>query len=162
MVYAIILAKQTEAALMAMVPRQARATRAATSKALHLIEREVKLALSQTSTGSDQGRAANGRFQKHVHTASAPGQPPFLRTGNLRRSVQVEGPLPTGPTSVEGQVGPTAVYARIQELGGQTGRGGRTTLPARPYVEPSFVKVMPEIGVIYREAWAAALRDIGI
>jgi phage gpG-like protein len=159
MAYAIILAKQTEAALMAMVPRQAAATKAATSKSLHLIEKAIKEKLSTSGSVTNPGRATNGRFQKNIYASSPPGEPPYLRTGALRRSVQVDGPHPTGPTSVEGQVGPTIVYARIQELGGVA---GHSTLPARPYAQPAFEEVMPEIGVIYREAWAAALRDIGI
>jgi phage gpG-like protein len=156
--YVVLFTKQTVAALERLTAKQAAATRTATAKALHLIEKEAKSALSQTSTSTDTGRDAKGRFLKHIHSASAPGDPPFLRSGALRRSIQVDGPHPTGPTSVEGQVGPTIVYGRIQELGGVAGRGA--VLPARPYMQPSFEKVMPEIGVIYRDAWRAALHGV--
>jgi phage gpG-like protein len=59
-------------------------------------------------------------------------------TGTLRRSITVKGPHPLGLGRWEAQIGPTAVYGRIQELGGVTGRGGATVLPARPYVAPTL------------------------
>lgn len=143
-------------ALSAMRKRQAAATGRATGLALHTIERRAKELLSKTSSAGEQGRDAQGRFRKVEYTASPPGEPPFLRTGTLRRSVQVEGPTPTGTTSWMGLVGPTAVYGRIQELGGTAGRGA--VLPARPYMLPAFDDVKDKIRAIYREAWAAALR----
>lgn len=142
MAHVILFTKQTEAALVALTAKQAAATRGATGKALHLIEREVKDTLRQ------------GSHKRGTPTGSAAGDPPWKISGDLGRSVQVDGPHPTGPTSVEGQVGPTIVYGRIQELGGVA---GHAVLPARPYMQPSFEKVMPEIAVIYREAWRSAL-----
>ena len=38
------------------------------------------------------------------------------------------------------RVAPTTVYARIQELGGQAGRGHQSALPPRPYVSPAVTK----------------------
>lgn len=148
--------KSLQGALTAIQRRQVAATGRATSEALHRIERRTKELLSKTSSTGEETRDSKGRYRKRSHTASAPGEPPFLRTGALRRSVQVEGPEPTGPTSWEGQVGPTIVYGRIQELGGTAGHG--VTLPARPYMQPAFDQVQPHIAQIYRDAWAAALR----
>jgi phage gpG-like protein len=148
--------KELAAALTAIRKREGAATGRATGLALHTIERKAKELLSKTSSAGEQGRDAQGRYRKVQYTASPPGEPPFLRTGTLRRSVQVEGPTPTGPTSWMGQVGPTAVYGRIQELGGTAGRG--SVLPARPYMLPAFDDVKDQIARLYREAWAAALR----
>lgn len=131
------------AAFAAISARQVRFTGVATGKALHLVERETKKNLNRTT------------HKRGEPTASMPGDPPALVSGDLRRSVQVEGPAPTGPISWEGWVGPTIKYGRIQELGGDT---GRSTLPARPYVSPTLADCMPEIATIYREAWAAALK----
>lgn len=133
---------QFTAALTAVQAKQVAATGSATRKALHLIERNTKIKLATTS------------HKRGTPTPSAPGDPPSLVSGNLRRSIQVEGPAPTGPIGWEGKVGPTMEYARVQELGGST---GRAELPARPYQGPAFEESLPEIAEIYAEAWAAAL-----
>lgn len=70
--------------------------------------------------------------RKGTPTPSPRGAPPAVITGTLRRSVITE----RRPGYVA--VGPTAVYARIHELGGTTGRHGATTLPERPYVTPAY------------------------
>jgi phage gpG-like protein len=74
---------------------------------------------------------------KRTPTPSPEGAPPAAISGTLRRSVIKE----TGAGYVD--VGPSVVYARIQELGGQTGRRGATRLPARPYVEPGYNSALP-------------------
>jgi len=75
---------------------------------------------------------------------------------HLRRSVNVTGPESVGATGWQGEVGPTAVYGRIQELGGIAGHGSR--LPARPYMKPAWDEVEPLILPTYRAAWSGALR----
>lgn len=93
--------------------------------------------------------------QKGTVTPAAPGQPPSLITGTLLRSIVLKGPV--GSAGVyTAEIGPSAVYGRIQELGGDTGRGHRTHLPARPYVAPAWAKVSAEIPEIYTSAWAWA------
>jgi phage gpG-like protein len=69
-------------------------------------------------------------------TPSAPGEPPSLVTGQLRRSVVM---IPKGRAHV--QVGATTVYARIQELGGDAGRDHSAHLPPRPYLAPALRKL---------------------
>jgi phage gpG-like protein len=56
-------------------------------------------------------------------------------------------------------MGPTAPYARIQELGGATGRGGATVLPARPYFIPAAERVLRggHIAELFNRAWAEAI-----
>jgi HK97 gp10 family phage protein len=121
------------------------ATRQATAKALHLIEKRAKEKLTTSSHAASEP------------TPSAPGEPPSLVTGNLRRSIKVTGPTLITSSTWMGQVGPTAVYGRIQELGGVTGRGGATTLPARPYMRPALEEVMPEITDLFRAAATKAI-----
>jgi phage gpG-like protein len=79
-------------------------------------------------------------------TPSAPGEPPSLVTGQLRRSVRM---IPKGRAHV--QVGATTVYARIQELGGDAGRGHATHLPRRPYLAAALKKVT-ESGALTKAA----------
>lgn len=90
-------------------------------------------------------------------TPSAPGEPPALVTGTLRRSVIATPPEPAGPARWTASAGGTVVYARIQELGGQAGRG--SLLPARPYLRPA-TQALTESGALSRiaaEAYLAAL-----
>jgi phage gpG-like protein len=123
------------------------ATRAATAEASHLLEAEIKRTLSTSS------------HRKGTPTPSSPGEPPSLVTGTLRRSITVNGPHPLGAVRWEAEIGPTAVYGRIQELGGVTGRGHQTTLPARPYVAPAFAKLAATgaLARVYHAAWRRAI-----
>lgn len=88
-------------------------------------EREIKQRLSLSS------------HPPGTPTPSPPGSPPSLVSGGLRRSVFEDGPREEGAGRWVTVVRPTAAQARIQELGGVSGRGHRTRLPARPYVRPS-------------------------
>lgn len=123
------------------------ATRYATAQASHLLEREIKAQLALTS------------HPRGTPTPSSPGEPPSLVTGTLRRSISVKGPTPLGYGRWEAHIGPTAVYGRIQELGGVTGRGGATQLPPRPYVRPAYEKLARSgaLTALYSSAWRAAM-----
>ncbi|MFG3287254.1 hypothetical protein ACGF3G_00320 [Streptomyces sp. NPDC048179] len=138
---------QLTAALEGLVGTFDAATRTATAQASHLLEREIKQTLSTSS------------HPRGTPTPSRPGEPPSLITGTLRRSITVKGPTPLGRGRWEAQIGPTAVYGRIQELGGITGRGGATELPPRPYVRPSYEKLAASgaLANLYYSAWRAAM-----
>jgi len=123
------------------VEQMRRATLAATAKALHLIEKRTKEKLGLKS------------HRKGTPTPSGAGEPPALITGNLRRSITVTGPEPLTANSWRGSVGPTAVYGRVQELGGPTGRG---VLPARPSLQPSYGELQEEIRRVFVAAWTEA------
>jgi len=135
------------AAIEAMVVAADVASREAVAAGAHLIEAETKEDLSI------------GSHAKGEPTSSAPGAPPDLVTGALRRSVKVEGPARVGPATWRAGVGPTAVYGRIQELGGVTGRGGATALPARPYLGPALQHLIDSgrLSAVFSKAWRAAV-----
>lgn len=122
-----------------------RATRLATAHAAHLAEAAIKQMLTTSS------------HPKGTPTPSAPGEPPSLVTGTLRRSVKVTGPVPVGYGRWLAEIGPTAVYGRVQELGGTAGRGAE--LPPRPYVQPAYERLVASgtIARTYHVAWRAAL-----
>lgn len=87
-------------------------------------------------------------------TPSAPGSPPSLVSGALRRSITVEPPIRSG----EGWsilVGPTIVYGRIQELGGSS--NGHNYLPPRPYMAPAWLILPDKIRDIFEDAWSNAV-----
>lgn len=138
---------QLNAAIEGLALSLNQATRTATAQASHLLEREIKQTLSTSS------------HRRGTPTPSSPGEPPSLVTGTLRRSITVNGPHPLGLGRWEAQVGPTAVYGRIQELGGVTGRGHAATLPARPYVQPAFERLAASgaLARVYHTAWRAAI-----
>lgn len=138
---------ELEAALVRMAARLEAATRSATGQAAHLLEAEIKKTLTTSS------------HPPRTPTPSAPGEPPSLVTGTLRRSITVNGPHPLGLGKWEAQTGPTAVYGRIQELGGVTGRGAATVLPPRPYVQPSYEQLATsgELARLYYAAWRTAI-----
>lgn len=126
----------------------------ATRRGMGVIEKRVKIYL-RTYT-----------HPAGTPTPSPPGGPPALVTGNLMRSWRNKGPrlgrAPYGLISggvVEMEGGPTAAYARIQELGGRAGAGHRSVLPKRPYVRPMVLVVRREVRRIYVENWTQALRQ---
>jgi hypothetical protein len=132
------------AALDALQQRMHSATRKATKDGIQLLQRR-----------------AHGQLSRYYHppgtpTPSPPGQPPARITGHLRGSLSPTGPVPTGG-GFTGQLGPTAVYGRIQELGGVTGRGHSVTLPPRPYLKPTVLGARSDLARIYLEAWRRAM-----
>ncbi|MEV6833474.1 hypothetical protein AB0N17_02915 [Streptomyces sp. NPDC051133] len=138
---------QLNAAIEGLATALNTATRKATATASHMLEREIKQQLATSS------------HQRGTPTPSSPGEPPSLVSGTLRRSITVDGPHPLGLGRFESQIGPTAVYGRIQELGGVTGRSDATVLPARPYVQPAFEKLARSgaLAAAYQAAWRAVL-----
>jgi hypothetical protein len=118
---------------------------------------------------------------------SIPGQPPALESGRLRASFRVHRARPVGAYRWMGSDGPTTVYARIQEYGGdiwakhtyvdkRTGRtmpgflrwegpGGvhfarHVHLPERSYMRTG-IKRMRADGTLHRAAIGAFSREMG-
>ncbi len=84
-----------------------------------------------------------------TYTASAPGEPPARRTGNLRLNwngrVDVEGSQ-NGNMVVKMQLESGTEYAKYLE-------GGTSRMAARPFVQPIAEKADPEIKKIYSEPY---------
>lgn len=129
------------AELEGVAVRVVAATPGALAQAAHYLEGQIKIELSRTS------------HPPGTPTPAPPGTPPSLVTGNLRRSIQVEGPQQAGPASWSVKVGAETVYARVQELG-----GGPSRLPARPYMAPGLATALPGMVSIFERAWTDALQ----
>jgi hypothetical protein len=145
-------------ALDGLVAGASAASRQAVTSGGHLLEAQVKQVLTESHrTSNSGGRDSRGRFVKNQHFASPPGQPPALVTGTLRRSIRVTSATPKGATGWEISVGPTAIYGRIQELGGHTG-AYNSYLPPRPYMAPALKRVIDDgsLAACYATAWRAA------
>lgn len=119
--------------------------------ASQLIARDVGVLLEQQT----KTNLALTSHPRSTPTPSPPGSPPSLVSGNLRRSVLTTGPTDMG-TGYGVMVGATAVYSRIQELGGTAGRGAQ--LPPRPYLKPALDTALPGIQRIAVARWNAMLR----
>lgn len=146
-----------ELAIDAVMVRVDRETDRGMREGLRIVERSVKRIL-RTYT-----------HPEGTPTTSPPGQPPALVTGTLMRSVKTRGPYPGKRRyTYRGTVGPTAVYSRIQELGGRVrsrnrGRIGPqaersyTRLPARPYMRPATDRVRRDVRRVFQRRWGAAI-----
>lgn len=131
---------EVQAALKAMLAKARQANRNTVREVGQTLEKATKRTLTTSS------------HPRGTPTPSMPGEPPSLVSGNLRRSVLTRGPYSTGD-GYSVTVGPTAIYSRIHELGGETGRG--VQLPARPYLGPAWESVLPLIPEIAARNWVA-------
>lgn len=77
-----------------------------------------------------------------IHRASAPGDPPAVDTGHLRRSMQVDASRlnQQQPTA---RIGTNVEYARGLEY-------GTRSIAPRPYFRPSVPKARPKVLSIFR------------
>ncbi len=87
--------------------------------------------------------------KKAVYTASAPGEPPARRTGNLR--MHWNGQVKSKNTKDGG----VAVIAELESQESYAGilENGTSKMAARPFVERIKEKAMPEIRRIYGEPY---------
>ncbi|MFI8459023.1 hypothetical protein [Kitasatospora sp. NPDC085464] len=138
-------------ALTAIGVRAQAATPLAVAEAATLFAHAVERQLTRRS------------HERGTPTPSRPGEPPAMVTPSTSRSLHnsltVVGPIAAGPGEWLAVTGPTAAYARIQELGGVTGRGHATTLPPRPYMRAAYDEVAhdPALRGAFIRAWGAAL-----
>lgn len=149
-------ATEWDAAVLRKFGQVERSTPRAMKQALRVVERSYKKIL-RTYT-----------HPEGTPTPSPPGQPPALVTGTLMRSVKTRGPYP-GKRRLQtvGSVGPTAIYARIQDLGGDVRKGrregqrrrpvGLIHIPARPYARPATDRVRRDVRRIFQVRWTQAL-----
>ena len=74
-----------------------------------------------------------------VYEKATSGEPPMNRTGNLRRSIRSER-FNTGFANYSAIVGPTVLYARAVELGGQFAPPSWKDGQNFPYMKPAWDK----------------------
>ena len=121
---------------------KARAYRAANelrSSALHVLK------------GERSGKEYRTPFtKKATYTASAPGEPPALRSGNLRMSWRPQtGSENTGKgLTVKPAITTDVKYAPILQEGTKDGR-----IAPRPFEEPIIEHAMPRILQIFKEPY---------
>lgn len=111
---------------------------------------EIRNAELEVLKGQRSGRTYRKPHTKHAtYTASAPGEPPARRTGNLRLHWNGEvktGGQSAGGVSIIAQLEAQEEYAKYLENG--TGK-----MAARPFVERIQEKAIPGIKRIYGESY---------
>ena len=98
--------------------------------------------------GKRTGRVYRKPHTKSHYTASAPGEPPARRTGNLR--LNWNGTVESSSTSSGLRV--TAVLESQERYSTYLENGTRRMAP-RPFKQPISEKAMPEIERIYHEKY---------
>jgi len=81
---------------------------------------------------------------------ATPGEPPKNRTGNLRRSIRGKKER-EGFATYTAVVGPTIIYGRSVEVGGQYAPPTWRHNEKFPYMQPAFNKFKSLIGTIVRK-----------
>jgi hypothetical protein len=111
------------------------------------LQREIKVTLSQAGTGT--------LWPGSRYRSSAPGRPPAVQTGHLRRSWQVGQPQRVAADRRLGwSIGSNQPYARRLEFG--------IGVFARPYLRPSIRTIAKTLGLTVRSQINKALRQIGL
>lgn len=99
--------------------------------------------------GQRSGRVYKKPFSKATYTASAPGEPPARRTGNLRMhwNGQVKSENASG--------GGVAIVAELESQEPYAGylENGTSKMAPRPFVDKIKEEAMPEIQKIYSEPY---------
>jgi len=105
---------------------------------------EMRGEILVTLSGSRSGRTYKVPGTGRTYTASAPGQPPAQRLGELRQSVstEVEG---TG-SKVVGRVGTNKKYGPMLEF-------GTRNMAPRPWLRPTFEKKQKDVEAIFIRQW---------
>lgn len=108
----------------------------------------IRNAELEVLSGKRSGRVYRKPHTKSHYTASAPGEPPARRTGNLR--LNWNGTVESSSTGSGLRV--TAVLESHERYSTYLENGTRRMAP-RPFKQPISEKAMPEIERIYHEKY---------
>lgn len=108
----------------------------------------IRNAELEVLSGKRSGRVYHKPHTKSHYTASAPGEPPARRTGNLR--LNWNGTVESSSTGSGLRV--TAVLESQERYSTYLENGTRRMAP-RPFKQPISEKAMPEIERIYHEKY---------
>ena len=103
---------------------------------------ELRKASREVLRGQRSGRVYR-KPSGGTYRASAPGEPPALRTGTLRRSWR---PIQSGEHGLDAAIESSVPYADYMENGTPGGK-----IAPRPFAERIIEKARPKIEAIYDE-----------
>lgn len=124
-----------------------RVNREAASRGMRAVN-AIRNAELEVLRGKRSGRVYRKPHTKSHYTASAPGEPPARRTGNLR--LNWNGTVESSSTGSGLRV--TAVLESQERYSTYLENGTRRMAP-RPFKQPISEKAMPEIERIYHEKY---------
>lgn len=110
--------------------------------------RALKNAELQVLRGQRGGRSYKKSFKKSSYTASAPGEPPAVRSGKLRSSFRPLARTYGGSSAFGGAASVTVSIETDTHYAGYL-EHGTSKMAARPYVEKIKQKAEPEIKSIF-------------
>lgn len=110
-----------------------------------LAAHELRNASLEVLRGHRSGRLYKRTGYKRRYRASAPGEPPAVRSGTLRRSWR---PMQYGPNHQNPAIESNVPYAGYMENGTPGGK-----IAPRPYEKRILEKAMPRIREIYGEPY---------
>lgn len=131
--------------------------KAEVNKTIREIKREVKSRAVRGSrvlknteihilSGQRSGRVYKKSGKKTSYTASAPGEPPAVRSGKLRRSFRAVSKASAGSATAKVAIETDTHYAGYLEY-------GTRKMAARPYVDKIMEEAEPEITKIFNEPY---------
>ena len=107
--------------------------------AVQMVKKEAITVLSRAGTGR---RYRVPGTKNTWYTASSPGEPPAVVTGDLKRSIDVD----VSDDGYEGSVGTEIDYGMMLQFGTQTIR-------PRPWLDKAFFNKLNEIEAIFSQGW---------
>ncbi|MCL6597945.1 MAG: hypothetical protein K6T81_04325 [Alicyclobacillus macrosporangiidus] len=115
---------------------------------------ELRNAAMYVLRGQRSGRVYRVPGTKRTYTASAPGEPPAVRTGTLRASWQTwpKSERNGDATVIKPAIESVVPYNKYLDPHFGDGREPTKILP-RPYVDPIRERAMPKIARIYRRPY---------
>lgn len=104
----------------------------------------VRNKVLETLSGERSGRRYRVPGTNVYYTASAPGEPPAVRTGNLRKSIKTE--IASEGRVIKGRVGTDLDYGRKLEY-------GTRHMAPRPWLERSFKEAEEDVKDVLGGRW---------
>ena len=135
--------KQVHQQVLQTIEKQAKSR---TIRAANVIKKASNAVLS--NAGGRSGKIYRKPHTSSTYRASAPGEPPALRTGHLRASWR---PLPISEMAVGGKVYTPGIHTDVPYA--PMLEDGTPKMSARPYADKIKQEAWPEVKQIYEQPY---------
>lgn len=138
------MAKKSNVKLIRNSPQVIRAIEDVAAQRMAAATMAVRNQVLETLSGSRTGRRYRVPGTNRTYTASAPGEPPAVQLGDLRRSIGTR--IITVGKELQGQVGSPLDKAAMLEH-------GTKHMQPRPWLRPSFQAALDTVKEILSRRW---------